>query len=572
MIQVDNLSLSFAGESLLDEVSFSLGQGEKLGLIGRNGSGKSTLFRLITGELKPDKGQIGQKRHYQIGALKQQIHFSKNTVLEEALLSISPDAQHLVEKILFGLGFSALDLTRSPHDLSGGFQLRLQLAKVLSVEPNCLLLDEPTNYLDIVSLRFLSRFLKRWKGEWILITHDREFMDQITTHTMAIHRKKIKKIKGPSSQLFEKILEDEELHEKTRQKTLKKEEAALDYIKRFGAKATKAKQAQSRKKMLAKLPSLEKLSNLYNLSFTFCEAPFPGAVLLDAHELCFHYDPKLPLIKDFSLQITKGDRIAIIGKNGKGKSTLLKLFAKEILPKSGEIDFKNNLQIGYFGQTHIAHLDPNLTIIEELTKDSPHLTLHEAKAIAGQMMFQGDLSEKRIQFLSGGEKSRVLLGKILAKQTNLLLLDEPTHHLDIESIEALCSALDTFSGSIVIVTHSESLLERLNLDKLIKCSESQEIFNGTYDDFLQKKGWSDEKKPPTPKKLSDHTERKAIKAQIRKCEKEIERLELECSDIERKIESAKTEELLELSTLLKQKQSAISTLFTSYETLFKELH
>lgn len=538
MIHFDAVTLSFSGHLLFKDASFSLQRGERCGLVGRNGSGKSTLLRLIDGEIEADRGSISIPKNYQIGYLQQHIRFTEPTLLQEAALGLPlQERDHLykAEKILFGLGFTEEDLAKAPSTFSGGFQLRLHLAKVLIGEPDCLLLDEPTNYLDILSIRWLTKFLSSWKREFILISHDRDFMDHVTTHTLGIHREKVRKLKGSTIDFFKQVLLEEEVEEKTRMKAEKRRAHLQSYVDRFGAKATKAAQAQSKKKMIEKEPVLEKLNQLAELSFSFHEAPFPGKKMLEAKHLAFSFTQQ-PIIQDFSLTIEKGERIAIIGKNGRGKSTLLRLLGKDLDPKQGTVEFSENGRIGYFGQTHIDRLNSQHTIEKEIALANPALNFTEVKGIAGVMMFSGEVSAKKISVLSGGEKSRVLLGKIVAKPCNLLLLDEPTHHLDIESIEALLDALEEFSGAVVMVTHSELILRRLGLDKIILCEEAkQTLFLGNYDDFLEKIGWDTEKKEGATKSTS-HKERadgvakkgsilKPIEKQIQECEKKITTLE-----------------------------------------------
>ena len=362
-------------------------------------------------------------------------------------------------------------------------------------EPDCLLLDEPTNYLDIVSIRWFTKFLRDWKGEFILISHDREFLDSVSTHTMGIHRQKVSKVKGSTINFYEQIMQQEEIYEKTRQNLEKKREQLQGFIDRFGAKASKATQAQSKQKMLTRIPVLENLKNLYHLDFQFNEASFPGKKMLEANELSFSYGniTEQPLIENLSLSIEKGERIAIIGKNGRGKSTILRLLAGELTPNTGTIKRSDNLSIGYFGQTNIDRLHPQHSIEEEISAANPKLNFTQVKAICGLMMFSGDKSKKLNGVLSGGEKSRVLLGKIIATPCNLLLLDEPTHHLDMESIEALIDAIEDFEGTVIMVTHSELILKRMALDKMIVCHQArQELHLGTYEDFLDINGWHDD--------------------------------------------------------------------------------
>lgn len=530
MIQADNLHLSYSGLSILEGVSFSIQKGEKCGLIGRNGSGKSTLFRLMIGQEKPDEGTLSIPKGYRIGHLQQHIHFTQPTIVEEAALGLreeDKDSIYKVEKLLLGLGFTIDQLDLPPQSCSGGFQLRIQLAKVLLAEPDCLLLDEPTNYLDILSMRFLAKFLKNWQGEMILISHDLEFLDATTTHMMSIHRKKAQKIKGSSSDLFALIAESEEHYEKTRQSLEKKKAHLESFVERFGAKASKASQAQAKQKTIDKMPTLEKLKNLYNLQFAFNEVPFPGKKMMEAQSLSFSYTKKEPLISDFSLTIEKGDRVAIIGKNGYGKSTLLKMLSGELTPDSGLIQNASTLRLGYFGQTNIDRLDKHLKIEDEIGSANPKLNFTQVRAICGLMMFSGDLAKKPISVLSGGEKSRVLLGKIIAEPCNCLFLDEPTHHLDIESIEALIDAIEEFEGSCVVITHSEWMLRRIPFNKLIVChKDKQELFLGSYDEFLSKLGWSEESEgKKNEKKGTGKPKSVSIDGQIKKCEDKIMTLE-----------------------------------------------
>lgn len=495
MIQVDGLSLAYQGEALFEDASFSLQPRERCALVGRNGSGKSSLFRLLTGQEVPDKGTIAKRKNYLIGSLDQHIVFTKPTLIEEAALGLRPEEQDCIykaETILFGLGFKEEDLHRSPQEFSGGYQLRLHLAKVLISEPDCLLLDEPTNYLDIVSIRWFTKFLTEWPGEFILISHDREFLDSISTHTMGIHRQKVSKVKGNTIDFYNQIMQREEIHEKTRLNLEKKREHLQGFIDRFGAKASKATQAQSKQKMLSRIPVLENLKNLYHLDFQFNEAPFPGKKMLEAHEISFSYDALAAqqLIDNLSLSIEKGERVAIIGKNGRGKSTILRLLSGELAPHKGTTKLSENLSIGYFGQTNIDRLHPGHTIEEEISAANPKLNRTQVKGICGLMMFSGDKSNKLNSVLSGGEKSRVLLGKIIATPCNLLLLDEPTHHLDMESIEALIDAVEDFQGTVIMVTHSELILKRMVLDKIIVCHEGRQTLHlGTYEDFLDANGW-----------------------------------------------------------------------------------
>ena len=499
------------------------------------------------------------------------------TILQEAALGLrdhEKDCLYKVERILFGLGFNEESMDVSPHTLSGGYQLRVQLAKVLVAEPDCLLLDEPTNYLDILSIRFLSHFLQEWRGEMILISHDLQFLDAATTHMMGIHRHKIYKIKGKSTDLFRIIAEEEETHELTRQNIEKKRSHMQTYIERFGAKASKASQAQSKQKMIERLPVLEKLKDLHHLDFVFHSVPFHGKKMLEASHVCFSYDEK-KLIEEFSLTIEKNDRIAIIGKNGYGKSTILKLLTTELAIQQGELHSSQALSTGYFGQTSIDRLDPHLTVEEEIASANTDLNMTQIRSICGVMMFSSDLAKKPISILSGGEKSRVLLGKIVAKPCNLLLLDEPTHHLDIEAIEALIDAIEEFSGSVVIVTHSEWVLRRIPLNKLIVChKQRQELFLGNYDEFLSRVGWPEEKEEPKEKIKTPKPRSKSPKGEIKKCEDRIIRLEESLAQNNEKLaalsQSGQGEEIRKLIAAIASDQQQIEALYEKLHQLYQE--
>ena len=589
MIQIDDLSHSYSGDVLLKDVCFSIGPGERCGLVGRNGSGKTTLFRLLVGQETPDSGRISLSKGYRLGYLDQHIRFSKPTVIEEAALGLPPeerDSLYKAEKILFGLGFREEDLEVSPLQLSGGYHLRLHLTKVLLSEPDCLLLDEPTNYLDILSIRFLQQFLRKWKGELVLVSHDREFMDSVSTHTLGIHRHQVRKVKGESIQFFTQIVQEEEIYEKTRANLEKKKEHLQSFVERFGAKASKAAQAQSRQKMLERIPALEQLKTIYNLNFHFPERPFSGKKMWEAKGVSFGYEADTKIIQPISFAIERGERIGIIGKNGYGKSTLLKLIASELVPQTGEIIPSDQMTIGYFGQTHIQRLHESATIESEISAANPHLSFSEVKRICGLMMFGQDKSKKKISVLSGGEKSRVLLGQILAKPCNLLLLDEPTHHLDIESIEALIDALEDFEGAVVIVTHSELILKRLQLDKLVVCHRGhQDIFTGNYEEFLEKMGWEEES-PEEKKKgpaLSDadrrkkHEERMALQAEIKPLENRVKNLEKQIHELEQaqekdqKLLAEATEkgDLVRVQECLKQSATGEKRLQEVYEEFIR---
>jgi ATP-binding cassette subfamily F protein 3 len=492
MIKIINLTKSFGSQLLFDGVSFSVNPKERIGLVGRNGHGKTTLFRIIVGEEHADSGDVAIPRNYRLGYVTQQLHFAGRSVLAEACTGL-PEHFHgetwTAEKVLSGLGFSKQDMGRTPEEFSGGYQVRLNLAKTLVSEPDLLLLDEPTNYLDIVSIRWLENFLGKWKGELMVITHDRSFMDSVTTHTMGIHRKKLRKIEGGTDKYYDQILKEEEIHEKTRLNDEKKRREAELFISRFRAKARLAGMVQSRIKALEKQEKLDKLEKIKSLDFSFSYRPFPAKVLMSAEELSFSYTGE-DLIKKFSMTVGKNDRICVIGKNGKGKTTLLRLLAGELAPQHGNIASHGDVSTGYFVQTNVSRLNTFYSVEEEIM--SAGCDRQRARDIAGAMMFEGDMALKKISVLSGGEKSRVLLARILAQKSNLLLLDEPTNHLDMESSDALLAAIDAFEGAAVVVTHNEMFLHTLANRFVVFQAGGVTVFEGTYGGFLDRVGWEDE--------------------------------------------------------------------------------
>ena len=495
MIELINISKSYPTSELYSELNLRLNSEDKVGLVGRNGTGKSTLFKLILGEEHADIGEIKFPKAYKIGALKQYFDFTEKKLIDETALALSEENKYDIykaEKMLFGLGFTEEDLEKDPKSFSGGFQIRINLAKLLLTEPNMLLLDEPTNYLDILSIRWLKAFLKSFQGEVILITHDREFMDSVTTHTLGIVRKRAFVIPGGTRKFFEQILANEEHHEKQKIAQDKKIKDLEEFIAKNKARAATSTLAQSKVKILEKMEILEDINYDANLNFDFNYKDTSAKFLIEVNDLSFGYTKDNILFKNISFALSRGETIGIIGKNGKGKSTLLNTIAGELEELSGSVNFHPSCLFGHFGQTNISHLNAKNTIMDEIYSVNHKLPEAVIRSICGLMMFSGDNAKKKISLLSGGEKSRVMLGKIIAQDVNLLFLDEPTNHLDIDSIDALTTAVKAFEGSCMIVTHSEELL-RAVCDKLIVfTNEGAEYFNGTYDEFLTQIGWEDD--------------------------------------------------------------------------------
>ena len=526
MIQLTNLSKSFGGQTLFQDVNLKLARNQKIGFVGRNGSGKSTLFKIILGEESHDSGEVSIPKNYRIGTLKQHLVFTEPTVREECALVLPEDEQwnfYKIEKLLFGLGFTEEDLDKDPLSFSGGYQIRINLVKLLATEPNMLLLDEPTNYLDILSLRWLRGFIKEFDGEVILITHDRDFMDSVTTHTMGVQRKGLRLIQGDSHKYYSTLEMEDETYEKTKANQDKKRKDLEEFVARNKARASTAALAQSKQKELDKMDDMEDLQNDTNLSFKFNYQDTPAKIILRADTLGFGYNPDEPLFQNLTFALEKGKRLAIIGKNGKGKSTLLNYIAGELPEQQGTLNFHPSTKFAHFGQTNIERLNVKATVVDEIASVNKDIGIPQARNIAGRMMFSGDLGDKKVEVLSGGERSRVMLGKIIATPANLLFLDEPTNHLDMQSIDALADAIDSFEGSLIMVTHSEMLLRRLADALIIFHKGGAEYFDGTYDEFLEKIGWEEEEgaKPKKKKPKINHKERKKLRKTVTQARNEV---------------------------------------------------
>jgi ATP-binding cassette subfamily F protein 3 len=457
-------------------------------------------------------------------------------------------------------------------------------------------LDEPTNFLDITSIRWIEQFLNNWPHELMLITHDRSFMDKLVTHTLGIHRRKLRKIAGNTGKYYDQIARDEEVYEKTRVNDDRRRKEIEQFIGRFRAKARLANLVQSRIKTLKKMEKKDKLEQLKFLEFSFRYSPFPGKQALTASHVSFCYDAQKPLIRDFSITIPAGERICVVGKNGKGKTTLLKLLAGALTPQSGQIVYHPAVKKGFFEQTNVKSLVDIRTVEEEILYSQPDVDRQQARDICGAMLFSGEDALKKISVLSGGEKSRVMLGKLLVTPANLLLLDEPTNHLDMESSDALLAAIDSFEGTVIMVTHNEMFLYSLADRLIVFQNDTIKSVEGSYQEFLEKGGWQDEThlspKDGSKENRSGHItkrtkkemrrQRSEITAQrsaavkplqdrITRLENDIETCETELDHLNESMQQASQNQdgprIVELSQAIHSCRSAIDQLFDELETI-----
>ncbi len=584
MLAISGLTKFYGNQTLFKDVDLNIGPKEKIGLIGRNGTGKTTFLKILLGEENPNEGEVKMPNGYRVRSLEQHLRFSEKTVLDQvssALPKSSVNEGWKAKSILMGLGFNIDDFGRHPSEFSSGFQIRIRLAEVLVSESDLLLLDEPTNYLDILSLRWLERFLKSWKGSFILVTHDQHFMDLVVTHTVAIHRGDMRKMRGGPLKLMQHIKKDEEIYEKTRINQEKKQVKENEFIRKFRAGARSAGLVQSRIKSLAKQGVKEKLDNIATIKFHFRSTPCKSDSVVQATDVSFGYEPDLPLIQNFSITTFPGDRIAIIGRNGKGKSTLLKILHKTLSPDSGKVRMPPSLAVGYFGVDSIQELTPEKTILEELIA-MPNTSEQEVRNLCGSLLFRGDDVKKRISTISGGEKSRVCLGKTLLSPSQLLMLDEPSNHLDMESVEALSEAIEKYQGTVIFVTHNEAMLSRLATRLVLFDNDEIRVLDYGYDKFLAKGGWSEEdeaafkaSRPVSGQKVQyleekeNRKQQRLLKKQLEKLEKEVEKLEKKKEGIAEELNEAcmnkDTKAIKEQGIKLKEIEDSINLKYEEME-------
>ena len=596
-LQVQDISLAFGDREILKSVSFTMGEKTRAALAGANGSGKSTLLKALTGIIQADNLKYALTKDARISYLPQsdivlpnktvydtaeegyeRFNAVLNSITELEELTQSSDEKALtaaerlselheelldsgyydrkarIETILLGLGFKNTDFSRLCNEFSGGYQMRIALARILVENPDFLLLDEPTNYLDIEAITWLEQYLRAFPGGVMIVSHDQGFLDGLVTEVYELFKGKLTRYSGNYTKYIETRQAEIEALEKAYKKQQEEIEKTEEFIERFRYKATKAKQVQSRIKALDKIEMIEIPDHLKKLSFSFPPAPHSGNDVIIADNVGKAYGDNV-IYKDFSFLVSKGERLAITGRNGAGKSTLLRVLAGVDQDFTGTVRDGSGVIKGYFAQDTENTMNPANTVLEELetvstTADQPRL-----RSMLGAFLFSDDDVFKKVGILSGGEKSRLALLKILLHPSNLLLLDEPTNHLDINAKEMLLKAIQAYTGTVIFVSHDKHFIKNLATKILYVTEEGPEFFQGGYDYFeykLEEKEaqWEIKRKEEKAKEKVveekksgqlSHEEMKAKRNRIRNLEREIEKINAQMEASEKKLSELSSE-------------------------------
>jgi ATP-binding cassette subfamily F protein 3 len=584
MLQATNLSIIFGSRNLFDNVTFTIQPRDRIGLVGRNGAGKSTLLKTLNGEITPQEGGISKPNGYSIGFLKQEIRgqneptvwleaqtaFKEINTLQEKLDNIqhqletrtdydSDDYMNLsqdfcdlndrlvhldiddkdkkTELVLLGLGYQRTDFEKAPSTFSGGWAMRLELAKLLLQNPDLLMLDEPTNHLDIESIIWLEDFFQKYEGAIILVSHDKSFLDNVCNKTIELELGKMYEYKANYSKY---LILKEERREKQLQ-TFKNQQDQIKQIERnierFKAKASKATMAQSLVKKLDKMDIVEvEQEDARSMKFTFPMGQQSGKIVVKATNLAKNYDEK-QVFHDVNLEIERGDKVAFIGKNGMGKTTMAKIIAKEIEYSSGELVIGHNVNIAFFAQHHAEQLPKALTILQYMEDTAPNEIRAQVRSILGAFMFSGDDATKKISVLSGGERARVCLAHLLLHPSNVLILDEPTNHLDLRAKDVLKDAIAKFPGTVIVVSHDRDFLVGMT-NKVFEFNDGVvKEYPGDINDFFEERRLSNFREVElSPQSMVNSTQKNEIVATVNKIDdKEVKQLKNKISKLEEEI-------------------------------------
>jgi ATP-binding cassette subfamily F protein 3 len=531
LLQAVGLHKYYAATPILTDVTMHINEGEKIGLVGVNGAGKSTLLRILAGEESYDSGTIHKQKDLRIGYLAQDGGLDSNRTLHDELLSVFAglldmeselrqlesdmataeggrleqvmkryadlserfreqrgyETDTRVRGMLSGMGFGSFPPDTRVSSLSGGQKTRLALAKLLLQEPDILMLDEPTNYLDIPTLTWLEDYLRSYRGALLIISHDRYFLDAVVHAIIEIDRTKITRYTGNYTRFVEQKAADYENRLKRYEKQQEEIARLEDFVQRNLARASTSQRAKSRRKVLEKMERMERPAGEVKMSqFAFEIDRVTGHDVLQASGLTYAYNDGEPIFRNVNLQLTRGDSAALVGPNGIGKSTLLKVLVGELPAAEGSVQWGANVKVGYYDQEHES-LNPDNTVLEEVWSAYPHLEEVCIRNVLGGFLFSGEAVEKKISSLSGGERARVSLAKLMLKNANVLIFDEPTNHLDLYSKEALEAALIDYEGTLLFVSHDRYFLNKM-ADRVLEMSrDGIQYFLGNYDDYLEKK-------------------------------------------------------------------------------------
>ncbi len=490
MITLKNISKAFGDQTLFESASLQINERDRFALVGPNGAGKSTLFKLIMGRLETDEGSIQHRTGVSFGYLPQETaEFSHHRVLDELVGQESADSTRVprAKRILAGLGFRQSEFDRPISELSGGWQMRVAIARLLLDEPDLLMLDEPTNHLDLESLLWFQDYLQNYRGAIFLISHDREFINSVVDRIVEVRGQKLNIYTGT----FEDYLAQKKQEEKNliaaytrQQKEIKELE---DFINKFRAKASTASRAQAKIKYLEKMERIELPEELKTVGFSFPQPARSGQNVMALKNIRQSYDGKTWVYEGLDLTLERGQKIALVGPNGAGKSTLIKLLAGVVPYQGGETKLGHNVEVGYYSQHRAEMFRPDKTVLEEALHTKRHHTEQTIRTLLGSFLFRGDAVFKKIEVLSGGEKSRLGLAKLLLDPPNLMLLDEPTTHLDMASVDVLLEALKSFEGTLCFISHDVYFIRQL-ADHVIHVQKGKVTwYPGDYDYFLHKK-------------------------------------------------------------------------------------
>lgn len=619
MLNIHNLSISFGGETLFDEITFRLGAGDRVGLIGKNGAGKSTMLKILSGEQEPDTGQIAKDKALKIGFLKQDIDFVQGrTVLEEAQQAFVEikeiekkidDINHQLvtrtdyesegyteliqelseithqyeiiggynyqgetEKVLMGLGFERENFGKITDTFSGGWRMRIELAKLLLQSNDILLLDEPTNHLDIESIIWLESFLNNYAGCVIIVSHDKMFLDNVTNRTIEISLGKIYDYKKSYSKylvLREELREQQLASQKNQEKQIEQTEKLIE---KFRAKASKASMAQSLIKKLDKIDRIEVDEDdnaVMNVRFPISIQP--GKVVIEAHKIGKIYGD-LKVLDNIDLLIERGSKIAFVGQNGQGKSTLAKIIVGEI-SHTGTMKLGHNVQIGYFAQNQAEYLDGEKTVLDTMIDSANENTRSKVRDMLGSFLFRGDEVGKKVKVLSGGERNRLALCKLLLQPFNVLIMDEPTNHLDIKSKNVLKEALKSFEGTLILVSHDRDFLQ--NLTSTVYEFKDHRIreYLGDIDFYLEQRNVENMRAIEKRDKVQKEDSRNSNSKQVYNDQKRIKSLSNKLSNTEAQISKIERDLRLKDEEMLVNYELAISkpNFLDNYQKKKKEL-